>query len=129
MHSLLEGVIKSLLKFWFSQEAIQLQRDTDKRFSLRSEIGRIQERLSKIRPPRFVPAVPRLIENWNTWKAHEYLSFILYYALPVFDSIMEYDQLQHLVKLVVFIEIILAKEISVVKFLLLKILSSNLYQN
>jgi hypothetical protein len=41
------------------------------------------------------------------------LSFILYYALPVFRDVMRFDYYQNLKKLVVFIEIILSSEINV----------------
>jgi hypothetical protein len=105
MHSVLEGAIKNLFKFWFSPE------HSSKPYSLRGFMQNIDERLTKITPPQFVAATPRSIYDWNLWRAHEFLGFILYYALPVFVNIMEYEYISNLSKLVVFLEIILARSI------------------
>ena len=107
MHSLLEGVIKNFFKYWFSSEF------SSSNFSIRKFIREIDDRIIKIKPPKFVPSTPRSIDYYNKWSAHEYLSFILYYALPVFRDVMRFDYYQNLKKLVVFIEIILSSEINV----------------
>jgi len=107
MHSLLEGVIKNFFKYWFSSEF------SSSTFSIRKFIREIDDRIIKIKPPKFVPSTPRSIDYYNKWSAHEYLSFILYYALPVFRDVMRFDYYQNLKKLVVFIEIILSSEINV----------------
>lgn len=105
MHSVLEGVVKNFFKYWFGSEFSQSS------FSLRSYMQNIEERLVSIRPPEFIPNTPRSIFSWNIWRGHEYLSFIIYFALPVFVGIMQYEHLQNLTKLVIFLEIILAREI------------------
>ena len=107
MHSLLEGVIKNFFKYWFSSEF------SSSNFSIRKFIREIDDRIIKIKPPKFVPSTPRSIDYYNKWSAHEYLSFILYYALPVFRDVMRFDYYQNLKKLVVFIEIILSSEINI----------------
>ena len=105
MHSLLEGVVKSMFSKWFAQENHQMI------CSLRNYMQQIDQRVINIRPPKYIPTTPRSIYSWKTWRAHEYLSFILYYALPVFVDIMEADPFEHLLKLVKFLEIILSREI------------------
>jgi len=105
MHTVLEGVVKSLFNKWFSQE------NYSKDYSLRKEMVLIDKRLISIRPPKFIPITPRSIQSWKTWRAHEYLSFLIYYSIPIFNDIMESDQLEHLIKLVIFMEIILSREI------------------
>ena len=105
MHSILEGVVKSLFYRWFGQENYSLD------CSLRCYLEKIDTRIISIRPPKFISTTPRSIYSWKTWRAHEYLSFILYYALPIFIDIMDEKQFNHLTKLVIFIEIILSREI------------------
>ena len=91
MHSLLEGVVKSMFSKWFGQENHQMI------CSLRNYMQQIDQRVINIRPPKYIPTTPRSIYSWKTWSAHEYLSFILYYALPVFVDIMEADLLRHII--------------------------------
>ncbi len=82
----------SLFNKWFSQE------NYSKDYSLRKEMVLIDKRLISIRPPKFIPITPRSIQSWKTWRAHEYLSFLIYYSIPIFNDIMESDQLEHLIK-------------------------------
>ena len=105
MHSLLVGVVKSMFSKWFGQENHQMI------CSLRNYMQQIDQRVINIRPPKYIPTTPRSINSWKTWRAHIYLSFILYYALPVFGDIMEADTFENLLKLVKFLEIIFSREI------------------
>jgi hypothetical protein len=61
----------------------------------------INHRLMKIRPPSFVPNAPRQIHTWKLWKAHEYLAFLIYYSLPVFNGLKDADNYANLTKLVI----------------------------
>ena len=79
MHSILEGVVKTFFKYWFES-------DIRAEYSLKKYMREIDKRILTIRPPKFVPTTPRSIYLSNFWRAHEYLSFILYYALPVFQD-------------------------------------------
>jgi len=107
MHSILEGVIKSLFKYWFNSE------NSTHPSSMRKYMQEIDKRLSNILPPKFVPTTPRSIYSSNLWRAHEYLSFILYYALGVFRDIMPFEYYQYLKKLILFIETILNASIDI----------------
>lgn len=106
MHSGLEGVCKCLFKYWFDSKY------TSCSFSLRKNQIQLDDRLLEIRPPTFVPQPPRSLLSWSQWRANEYLSFILYYSLPVFLNIMDTDQYKNLIRLVIFFEVILSKEIN-----------------
>ena len=88
MHSVLEGVVKGMFYRWFGVENHQME------CSLKSFMHQIDGRIICIKPPKFVPTTPRSIYSWKQWRAHEYLSFILYYSLPVFIDIMEASQLE-----------------------------------
>jgi hypothetical protein len=129
MHSVLEGVVKSLFNFWFGAEYSQCA------FSIRKYMQAIETRLLLIRPPSFVPTTPRSLYTYNHWRAHEYLAFIMFYAQPVFKQIMSLDHYENLAKLVVFLEVILAPTIykdklEIANLLIKEFVSelSNLYQ-
>jgi hypothetical protein len=107
MHSLCEGVIKNLFNYWFEAG------DFLGEHSLRNFMQEIDRRLLGIQPPKFVPYTPRSIYAHNLWHAHEYLAFILYYALPVFKNIMKEEHYSNLQKLVVFVETILSPVINI----------------
>ena len=100
MHSILLGVVKTFFKYWFDG-------DIRKPYSLKKYMQVIDTRLLKLRPPNYVSNVPRSIYGWNKWRAHEYLSFLLYYSLPVFYKIVPHNIYVNLTKLVIFIEKIL----------------------
>jgi len=100
MHSILLGVVKTFFKYWFDG-------DIRKPYSLKKYMQVIDTRLLKFRPPNYVRSVPRSIYCWNKWRVHEYLSFLLYYSLPVFYKIVPHNIYVNLTKLVIFIEKIL----------------------
>jgi len=106
MHSLLEGVIKNFFKYWFCGEI-------GDPYSLKKYMQEIDRRISRITPPKFVPSTPRSIYTHNVWRAHEYLSFVIYYALPVFREIMNSSYYNNIKKLIVFMEIILSPSICI----------------
>ena len=81
--------------------------------SLRRFMATIDNRSQNIRPPKFVPTTPRSIYSWKSWRAHEFLSFLFYYSLPIFSDIMQNYELNHLIKLCIFTERILSREINV----------------
>ena len=88
MHSLLEGVTKRLFRVWFS--------DSGK--LTRSKIELVNTRLINLRPPSYVTSPPRSIYFWKIWRAHEFLSFLLYYSLPVMFGILSEKAFSNLIK-------------------------------
>lgn len=105
MHSLLEGVVKTFFKYWFCGEITEP-------YSLKKFMQEIDKRINQISPPKFVASTPRSIYSHNDWRAHEYLSFMLYYALPVFRDVLNSKYYNNIKKLIVFMEIILSPSIS-----------------
>jgi hypothetical protein len=104
MHSVLEGVCKNLLKYWFDLPSTN-------EFSIKKFSTEINLRLKNIKPPKFVPSTPRSIYDHSKWKAHEYLAFFIYYALPVFFGIMKSEYFDNLKKFSITLEILLEKNI------------------
>ena len=104
MHSVLLGVIKTFFKYWFEGDGSQP-------YSLKKYMQVIDNRLLRIKPPSYVSNAPRSIYSWNKWRAHEFLTFIIYYLLPVFHKIVPHNIYVNLTKLEVFIETILSTKI------------------
>ena len=108
MHSILEGVMKRFFKYWFEETV----RDTDKyKFSLKHHAEEINRRLLNIRVPTFIPVTPRSIHDFKLWRAKEFLSFLIYYLLPIFYDLMEPIYLINITKLVVAMEFLLRRKI------------------
>ena len=78
MHSILLGVIKILFEYWFNK-------DMKYAFSLKNSIKLIDAKLVRIRPPQYVSNCPRMIKTWNNWRAHEFLTFVIYYNILFFN--------------------------------------------
>lgn len=77
MHSVFLGAIKTLFRFWF-----EIENDG----SLIQEMETIDNRLKCIRPPKFIPNTPMSIYTWKKWRAKEYMVFVLYYVIPIFNG-------------------------------------------
>jgi hypothetical protein len=103
MHSVLEGVAKSLFDFWF-EKASPI-------YSLKEHTQEINIILAEIRPPSFVANPPRTIGSYKLWKANDFLSFFLFYALIIFEQFMSHDYYAHIKKLVISLEVLLSPKI------------------
>jgi hypothetical protein len=108
MHSILEGVVKRFFRSWFEEKYNNQLPDK----SLKESMYAINLRVMNIRPPSFIPNAPRDIFSWNLWKANEFLVFLLYYCLPVFNHIMKANYFAHLTKLVVAMQYLLGENIN-----------------
>ena len=106
MHSVLEGVVKNFFNYWFNSKI-------SSQCSLAKFMQKIDKRLLKIKPPKYIPCTPRSIYNHNLSRAHEYSTFILFYALPVFRGLMNSDCYENLKKMVIFLEVNLSPVINV----------------
>lgn len=105
MHSLLEGAIKNFFSNWFNSNHRE-------EFSNKEFLKEINKRHLNIKPPAFIPYCPRPIYDWHKWRAHEYLAFLLFYALPVFYGIVSQEIYSNLIKLVIAIEVLLSPSIN-----------------
>ena len=107
MHSILEGVAKRFFRYWFDETCDQ---------SIKSFSIEIDKRLLSIRPP----ICPRSINTRANWRANEYLSFLMYYSLPVLFGILKPEYLLNLMKLVLSMECLLNKKIQCENLALVK---------
>jgi hypothetical protein len=96
-----KGVVKRFYRYWFDEKGEQ---------SIKAFTKEIDKRLLNINPPSFIPITPRSIEQRANWRANEYLNFLLYYCLPVFNGLMEPVYYLHLMKLVIAMECLLKKK-------------------
>lgn len=93
MHSLFYGVIKHLFKYWFELP--------NNKYSFKSYMVEIKDRMSRIRPPSFIAQAPRPIKDWKLWRCHEFMNFILYYAQAVFRDLIPKEYYDNIVLIVV----------------------------
>ena len=104
MHTVLLGIMKQLLTYWF-----------DKKNSLwycGRSIKTCDSRRASIKPPNQLSCIPRSLEERGHYKASELRTWLLYYALPVMQGILPDDHNQHLMLFVCAIYILLKLSIS-----------------
>jgi hypothetical protein len=108
MHSVLEGVAKTLFSFWFEKAIGPYSFKNEKK---EKKLDKLQKILSKIRPPSYVANPPKSLSTWKLWKANDFLSFFLFYAVIIFREIMNTEYYAHLLKFVISLEYLLAPKI------------------
>ena len=106
MHSILEGVFKSLLKRWFDSKF------HSEPYSLRKYIHDINTILLSIKPPSEIPRAPRSIELMSYYKASEYRAWLLFYSLPILCRYLPTEYTHHLSLLVCAMHILLSDQIA-----------------
>ena len=107
MHGVMLGVVKMMLKLWFSSEYKK------KEFNIHNKLSLFDQRLTQIKPPNKVTRPPRSYQKFcSDWKASEYRNFILFYCLPILADILPNKQLSNFTLLVHSIFILLQKSIS-----------------
>ena len=112
MHSIFLGIVKDLFYYWF-------EHPTASRYSLKNHLVELNERIFRCRPPQYVTQAPRKLDDFNNWRAHEFMNFILYFAIPVFSKVMNPEYFKHLLYLIIPIEKLLEKNIKKDKFKLI----------
>ena len=109
MHSVLEGVVKRFFKLWF-EEKVDKSLNIENNYSLKHFVEEIDTRLLNIKIPSFIPVCPRSILEFHTWRANEFLAFVLFYMLPVFNGLMKPIFYTNITKFVVALEYLLNRE-------------------
>uniref|UniRef100_A0A1X7T064 DUF4218 domain-containing protein n=1 Tax=Amphimedon queenslandica TaxID=400682 RepID=A0A1X7T064_AMPQE len=92
MHSVLEGVVKTLLSYWFKRSNVP--------YSLKQYIGAIDKEMLQIRPPHKFRRSPRALESFPYWKVSEYRVLLLFHAVPLLKQYLPPDYILHLSLLV-----------------------------
>lgn len=106
MHAVLEGVTKSLIRFWFDST------NHGTRFYLGTQVGDINRALLRIKPPHEFRRTPRSVTTSKYWKASEFRAWLLFYSIPVLSDFLPLDYLEHLSLLVSSMHILLSTSIS-----------------
>ena len=78
MHAVLEGVVRTMMRFWFDSRYHGLP------CYIGRSVSQIDSMLVKQRPPTEFTRAPRSIEkHMKYWKASELRQWLLYYSLPL----------------------------------------------
>lgn len=105
MHSVFLGVVKSLAELWFDQKHHR------KPFYLGNKIEKVDDILDKCHPYAEISRYPRQISQRHNWKAHEWMNWMLYFALPSIINVMPKQFLEHFLILVTTISRLLRNNI------------------
>lgn len=106
MHTVLLGVVKTLLSYWFDT------RFKGKPFYCGRSINICEARRALIKPPNTVQRIPRSLKERIHYKASEFRTWLLFYSLPVMDGILPSKHYCHFMLLVHAIYILLKQSIS-----------------
>ncbi|CAC5402567.1 unnamed protein product [Mytilus coruscus] len=94
MHGFLLGITKKLLSLWIAGSSYQ------KPYFIGHNLKDIDKILKSIKVPYLIHRILRKIENnLNHWKASEFRSFLLFYALPCLKDFLPGNYLEHLLVL------------------------------
>ncbi|XP_066923710.1 uncharacterized protein [Clytia hemisphaerica] len=90
MHGLALGVMKLLLKLWFSKDF------KSESFSSHDKIDVFDKRLEGIKPPNEISRLPRSYSKFSKdWKAAEFANFLLLFGIPTLIDILPNTYLEH----------------------------------
>lgn len=106
-HSVCLGTTRQLVSLWLDSK------HHDKEWYLGTKTSNIEEELLSIKPPVEVTRAPRSIHDRKYWKASEWRSFLLFYALPIMNGILKKKFWNHLFLLVFAMQILIQDAIKV----------------
>lgn len=107
MHGVLLGVVRQLWDEWTNTRC---------KFYLKPKAKlEIDDRLTKITPTKEIYRLPSVLKKKGKWKAAEWLFWLLFYSIPCLWGILDDEAFASYVLLVKSINVLLSKEISVVK--------------
>lgn len=107
-HSVCLGVTRQLMTLWLDSK------NHAKPWYIGTKSDMIDKQLLAIKPPVELTRVPRSVKERKYWKASEWRSFLLFYALPVLSGILSKKYLNHLFLLVFGIYTLLQEKIQIV---------------
>lgn len=107
MHCVLLGIVKMLLRLWFSKE------HSSALFNISNRVKEVDQRLVEIKYPNEISRCPRALEfHLKYYKASELRSFLLFCGLPVLHGILPDEYFQHFALLSESVFILLLDSIS-----------------
>lgn len=121
MHCVLLGVCRQFCKLWFDPSYHH------ENFYMGRNIQLVDDLLTALKPTREISRTPRKMSDRKHWKAHEWLSWLLIYSLPIMKEMFPSNMVQHWGLLVDAVAILIKKgatkseiyfaEISLIKFI------------
>lgn len=108
---LIEGCVPDYLHCYLLGVAKQLTEYTIKRISA-NDFQILELRLSKIKAPNQLGRLSRALKYRGLWKAREWENWLLYYSLPVLESIVDEKLLKHWSLIVESLHILLKTDIT-----------------
>jgi hypothetical protein len=75
------------------------------------KLNELNKKLSEMKPPNFIQQAPRKLEDYKNWRSHEFMNFFLFYALPLFQNIMDDTYFKHLILFITSLETLICKKI------------------
>ena len=94
MHGILLGVNKKILTLWTDTK------NSDRPFYIGKYIKALDKAMKQICPPYMISRLPRTISAKDHWKASEFRSWLLFYAIPCLTGRLEGTYLLHFSTLV-----------------------------
>ena len=108
MHCVLEGVTKWLIDKWL------ISCNHRSPFYIGTQVKKIDKNLLHQRPPHDFSRAPRSLEKHRKhWKASEFRNWLLYYSLPVLETVLPPLYLHHYSLLVCAILILLQSQLQI----------------
>ncbi|XP_076851814.1 uncharacterized protein LOC143508558 [Brachyhypopomus gauderio] len=104
-HCVCLGVTRQLAKLWFDSK------HHDKEWYIGTKADNIDKELIAIKPPVEITRVPRSVADRKYWKASEWRSFLLFYALPTLNGVLVKKFWNHLFLLVFAMHILLGQKV------------------
>lgn len=101
--TVLQGVVKQLTNYWFSNSTFISLRDRKL----------VSIKLQNIKPPRQVQRLSRPIEEKSYWKAREWENWLLFYSVVILRGILKKVYLDHWFLLAEAMHILLSDKITI----------------
>lgn len=106
MHSVLLGVVRTMLNLWVDSSNHQSQ------WYIGTRTKEIDRRLLSIRPINEITRTPRSLSTRKHWKASEYRTWLLWYSLPVLNGILPVPYFQHYMLLTISVYLLVSSSVS-----------------
>lgn len=104
-HSVCLGVTRQLANLWFDS------RNHEQEWYIGTKSDLLDKELVTIKPPVEIIRVPRSVADRKYWKASEWRSFLLFYALPLLNGVLLRKFWNHLFLFVFAMHILLGEKV------------------
>lgn len=88
------GYSQEYLHGWGLGTVKRLHTNVSKKILTPAQRNEVDKRLLDLKPPRKMYRVPETIKNTSVWKGADWIYFILFYALPSLDGVLESKYLE-----------------------------------